>query len=51
MKMIVHEHEGVQREPEPVHRLGQQLAKVLPVSVVEIDGAAFVAAGSDACPP
>jgi hypothetical protein len=50
MKMIVHEHEGVQREAEPVHGLGQQLAEMPPVTVIEIDGAAFIAPGSDMIP-
>jgi hypothetical protein len=48
--MIVHKHEGVQHEAEPVHGLGQQLAEVPPITVNEVDGAAFVAASSDVIP-
>jgi len=48
--MVVHQHEGMQPQPEPRHHFSQQLAEVLPVSIVPVNGAPFIAPPGEMIP-
>src|SRR5690349_4342436 len=57
MIMVVHQDEGVQPDSKPLHHFGEQLAKVLPVTVIPENGSSLIAPsghvipGSDALDP
>src|SRR5659263_399645 len=48
--MVVHQHEGMQPQPEPRHHFSQQLAEVLPVSIVPVNGAPLIAPPGEMIP-
>src|SRR5208337_5233659 len=51
MIVVVHEHKGVQPDPEALDQFAQQLTKMLSVAVIAINGALLVAAGRYVVPP
>jgi len=48
--MVVHQHESMQPQPEPRHHFSEQLAEVLPIPIVPVNGAPFIAPPGEMIP-
>jgi hypothetical protein len=51
VKVVVHQHIGMNPEPEPLGRLPQQLEKVRAVGLIPVNRPSFVAASSHVAAP